>query len=376
MATRFTPWIENAVSSGQGQNIEDQSTFSEDSQRQNGYASGQTISAIRLNTILHQLSLITTALMDQFCGDSTVDVESSLSQVKTALANGLPAKVSLDEAVATLNDILDGYAIVPKATESLESNSLSSKNVGSDTRIIYIDANGQPVASNGSIANDGKSLMYLYGGTLMKSSQTVGNDARPVYLNNGVLAQCEQSFLFPYITSDDLFFGYDELGNVKPWTALLTTSVGSPPSSITPSTLQMSTFYNAITTFLSSIFSSLIFSSTIPFTMPWYKSADFKDISLLSGTLSFGKQKAALADWYYDYYVLKLKDSKEPLEITITFTKTPAIGSDPAFTTFNFQRMKFNLSSSTTTCAYITDTDITSSSAKTVNGKQLSWTSV
>lgn len=83
MATNFKQWVESPST---GVNVFDTTTFANDTQRSAGYSDGQTISAKRLNTILHQLSLGMVALFDQVCPDSNVDYTSSLADVKSALS--------------------------------------------------------------------------------------------------------------------------------------------------------------------------------------------------------------------------------------------------------------------------------------------------
>jgi len=134
MATNFKTWLDSAVF---GDNILTQNDFFNSSQRASGYASGQPVPAKLMNTILRQNSLITVALMEQFCGSSTVDLTTSLANVKTVLASGIASKASVDALLTSINNIVGGTTTVAKATNADHAtnadNATNATNAGTAT---------------------------------------------------------------------------------------------------------------------------------------------------------------------------------------------------------------------------------------------------
>lgn len=246
MATQFKVWIDSPDDSASG-NVMSQSDFAIDSQRTSGYASGQTISSKRLNTILRQTSLIMVALMDQFCPSSTATLMSSLATVKTALGNAIATKSSvtalsatvtaqgnhLDTLQNTVNNIIgasletipavaarvtnieNGTTIVPnatyaqnaaKATNDVDGNAIKS-NYGSsldvsDATITLKAKDGTQLSSKtiNNVANasqattlgasnvgTSKKFIYLVGGMPFATSETIGSTSKPIYMHNGEL---------------------------------------------------------------------------------------------------------------------------------------------------------------------------------------------
>lgn len=246
MATQFKVWIDSPDDATSG-NVMSQSDFAIDSQRTSGYASGQTISSKRLNTILRQTSLIMVALMDQFCPNSTATLMSSLATVKTALGNAIATKSSvtalsatvtaqgnhLDSLQNTVNNIIgassetipavaarvtnieNGTTIVPnaiyaqnaaKATNDVNGNAIES-NYGSsldvsDATITLKAKDGTQLSSKtiNNVANASKAttlgasnvgtskkFIYLVGGVPFATSETIGSTSKPIYMSNGEL---------------------------------------------------------------------------------------------------------------------------------------------------------------------------------------------
>lgn len=246
MSTQYKVWIDSPDDAASG-NVMSQSDFAIDSQRTSGYASGQTVSAKRLNTILRQTSLITVALMDQFCPSSTTTLMSSLATVKTALGNAIATKSSvtalsatvtaqgnhLDTLQSTVNGIIgassetipavaarvtnieNGTTIVPnaisalnatKATNDVDGNAIKS-NYGSSldvsdatitlkakdgtqlsSKIINNVANASQAAKLGtSNIGTSKKFVYLVGGIPFATSETIGSTSKPIYMSNGEL---------------------------------------------------------------------------------------------------------------------------------------------------------------------------------------------
>ena len=249
MATQFKVWIDSPDATASG-NVMSQSDFATDSQRTSGYASGQTISSKRLNTVLRQTSLIMVALMDQFCPSSTVTLMSSLANVKTALGNAIATKSSVDTlrttvtsqgtqlstlqntvdsivgsssetipaVAARVTNIENGTTIVPnatnavnatKATNDVDGNAIKSKYAASldvsDATITLKAKDGTQLSSKtiNNVANasqaaratklgtsnvgTSKKFIYLVGGTPTATSETIGSTNTPVYMNAGAI---------------------------------------------------------------------------------------------------------------------------------------------------------------------------------------------
>ena len=244
MATLFKVWVDSPDDTASG-NVMSQSDFASDSQRTSGYASGQTISSKRLNTILRQTSLIMVALMDQFCPSSTATLMSSLATVKTALGNAIATKSSVDalgttvasqgnqlstlqnkvnniigsssetipEIVTRVTNIENGTTIVPnatnavnatKATNDVDGNAIKSKYAASldvsnatitlkakdgtqlSSKTIDNVANASQAAKVGnSNIGTSKKFIYLIGGTPTATSDTIGSATKPIYMSSG-----------------------------------------------------------------------------------------------------------------------------------------------------------------------------------------------
>lgn len=241
MATLFKVWIDSPDDTSSG-NVMSQSDFASDSQRTSGYASGQTISSKRLNTILRQTSLIMVALMDQFCPSSTVTLMSSLANVKSALGNAIATKSSVDTLrttvtsqgtqLSTLQDTVDnmissgaetipavsarvtnienGTTVVPnaanaiRATNDVDGNAIKSRYAasldvsnatitlkakdGTQLSLKTIDnvANASQAAKlGGSNIGTSKKFIYLVGGTPTATNDSIGSSTQPIYMSEG-----------------------------------------------------------------------------------------------------------------------------------------------------------------------------------------------
>ena len=98
MATRFGIWIDEP-NTGTNANMMTYSAFASDTQRENGFVAGQAASSIRVNTALRQATLVTAAFMDLIAGSSEVDMNSSLSDVKTAINAGIVTNANLIQQI-------------------------------------------------------------------------------------------------------------------------------------------------------------------------------------------------------------------------------------------------------------------------------------
>lgn len=249
MATQFKVWIDSPDDTASG-NVMSQSDFATDSQRTSGYASGQTISSKRLNTILRQTSLIMVALMDQFCPSSTVTLMSSLATVKTALGNAIATKSSVDtlrttvtsqgDQLSTLQNTVN--SIIGSSSETIPAVAARVTNIENGTTIVpnaknaakainaIADADGNAIKSTygtsldvsdatitlkakdgtqlssktiNNVANasqasqatklgtsnvgTSKKFIYLVGGIPFATSETIGSTSKPIYMSNGEL---------------------------------------------------------------------------------------------------------------------------------------------------------------------------------------------
>lgn len=238
MATLFKVWIDSPDDTSSG-NVMSQSDFASDSQRTSGYASGQTISSKRLNTILRQTSLIMVALMDQFCPSSTVTLMSSLANVKTALGNAIATKSSVDTLrttvtsqgtqLSTLQNTVDniissssetipavsarvtnienGTTVVPnaanaiRATNDVDGNAIKSRYAASldvsNATITLKAKDGTQLSSKtiNNVANaaklgtsnvgTSKKFIYLVGGTPVATTDSIGSSTQPIYMSEG-----------------------------------------------------------------------------------------------------------------------------------------------------------------------------------------------
>jgi hypothetical protein len=249
MATQFKVWIDSPDDTTSG-NVMSQSDFATDSQRTSGYASGQTISSKRLNTILRQTSLIMVALMDQFCPSSTTSLMSSLATVKTALGNAIATKSSVDTlrttvtsqdnrlttlqntvdsiigsssetipaVAARVTNIENGTTVVPNATNAVNATNATNDGNGNEIKSKYgasLDVSNATIilkakdgtqlssktinnVTNASQATQAtklgtsnvgtsKKFIYLVGGTPTPTSETIGLTNKPIYMKNGEL---------------------------------------------------------------------------------------------------------------------------------------------------------------------------------------------
>lgn len=249
MATQFKVWIDSPDDTTSG-NVMSQSDFATDSQRTSGYASGQTISSKRLNTILRQTSLIMVALMDQFCPSSTATLMSSLATVKTALGNAIATKSSVDTlrttvtsqgnhlstlqntvdniigassetipaVAARVTNIENGTTVVPnatnavnatKATNDVDGNAIKSTYAASldvsnatitlkakdgtqlSSKTINNVANASQAAQATKLGTSNvgtsKKFIYLVGGTPTATSDNIGLATKPIYMSDGEL---------------------------------------------------------------------------------------------------------------------------------------------------------------------------------------------
>ena len=124
---KFEIWIDNPTSS----NVMPYSSLLSDSQKRVGFQAGQAASAIRVNTMLRQSSLITVGLLQSLNLDTNADLsaQSSLTDLTAALANTNLFK--LNNALVFNQDstkILQSVSIDP--SQNIYLGSLAAKYAG------------------------------------------------------------------------------------------------------------------------------------------------------------------------------------------------------------------------------------------------------
>lgn len=136
----FYVWIDEPT---EGTNVMAENTFAADSQRENGFQSGQVASSIRINTALRQSTLVTAALMnamglDNF--DYTADEATLRSQIETILQGTTvianPAQAGIFDLTkikisGVIYNIPSGTSVVANPTLSGSEASLTGLQVGS-----------------------------------------------------------------------------------------------------------------------------------------------------------------------------------------------------------------------------------------------------
>lgn len=138
MATNFKIWVETPDSSSANANVEAIASFDSSSQRINGWLAGNTVSSIKMNSILRQNSLVVAGLMEAFCGsNTTLSLLSTVSEVRAALLNGIATKDSVTTVASNL------------ATTTATISSLQTTTSNLQTSVSNI-ANGGTAAGNAS----------------------------------------------------------------------------------------------------------------------------------------------------------------------------------------------------------------------------------
>ena len=207
MATKFKVWIDNP--SG-GSNVQTDATYASDSNRTSGFASGDVVSSIKVNSALRSSSLITTALMDVLLPSSNLGLTSTLSDVKTALEGVLATQsdisnlqsqinaitgTDLGSLTTTVNNIVNGNQTVGQANYASSAGSASSATSATN------DGSGDNIRNNyaHSMSLSGSTLSLKSGSGSTLSSVTIpsgsgvsgtyGNSTTPVWLNNGTFTK-------------------------------------------------------------------------------------------------------------------------------------------------------------------------------------------
>lgn len=154
---KFNVWVDSVVS---GTNVEAYDTFSADSSRVNGYAAGETVSAIKMNSILRQNSLVITALMTAFCNTTTVDLTSTVANVVTALKAGIASASDLATATTNANSALE---IANTASSNVNKIMNGTLTVGNAAALNGVPASGwQKAISYGTAAPSGGNNGDIY----------------------------------------------------------------------------------------------------------------------------------------------------------------------------------------------------------------------
>src|SRR5699024_9430541 len=97
MANNFKPWVDLPTA---GQQVQSASVFATDAQRINGFKTGDTASALRVNSALRQANIVIASLM-QMCDDiKTLPDGLSLMSTVTQIKNAI--KAAIDQLDATV----------------------------------------------------------------------------------------------------------------------------------------------------------------------------------------------------------------------------------------------------------------------------------
>ena len=259
MATKFKVWIDSP--SG-GSNVQTDATYASDSNRTSGFASGDVVSSIKVNSALRSSSLITTALMEVLLPSSNLGLTSALSDVVTALQgvlatktdiSGLQSQINaitgtdLGSLTTTVNDILNGSQTVGQANYASSAGSATSAtNAGSATN----DGAGDNIRNNyaHSMSLSGTTLSLKNGGGTTLSSVTlptsglsgnVGNSTSPIYLDNGTLKKISMGSSGNLFSTDGSKGSWISASSIRPdrmnnnnWVTVGSVSSGT---SLTPS---------------------------------------------------------------------------------------------------------------------------------------------
>ena len=257
MATKFKVWIDSATA---GTNVQADATYDSDTNRQGGFAAGDVVSSIKVNSALRSSSLITTALMEALLPSSNLGLTSALSDVVTALQGAIATKSD----ITTINNRIDTIAppdsatiaqlqtaidnIVNGTTTVGQAHYASSAGSANSATTASSDASGNNIKSTygASLNLNGQTLSLLNknGGTLNSVtlpsggsgvSGTVGSQYRPIYLDNGTFKKMSvgssNQVAYTPDGSNIRFISQENLNIPKltnEWTNLGDVSFGSP----------------------------------------------------------------------------------------------------------------------------------------------------
>lgn len=132
MTTNFRVWTETADATSQSANVESSDEFKKDETRTAGWKANDVISAIKMNSILRQNSLIAVALAEAFLSNkTTLSILSSVEDVSTALLASIASKAEVNVIKRSMELSNLTMAELSASVESMETaiSNLSSGTV-------------------------------------------------------------------------------------------------------------------------------------------------------------------------------------------------------------------------------------------------------
>lgn len=163
----FNIWIDTPITSGD-QNVISYDTLNQDAQRARGFKAGEAASALRVNTMLRQSSLVIKALMDIIDNSGKLSVTSTSKDVYDIFNkyfNSFATKAttnSLSENISTVESNLDtliegldnGTKVVNNAQNAVyaasASNADNSLNANNSQKILDVDLEADYPANFGN----------------------------------------------------------------------------------------------------------------------------------------------------------------------------------------------------------------------------------
>lgn len=122
MATNFKVWIDNADATSENPNVQTLEDFDVDSSRVEGFKAGDPVSSLKMNSILHQNSLIAVALAEAFLSNTTMGMLSSVGDVKTAFLASIALKADVTSLSATVAGLSNRVVSLEGDVDSLTAN--------------------------------------------------------------------------------------------------------------------------------------------------------------------------------------------------------------------------------------------------------------
>lgn len=168
MATNFKVWIDEPDATSANANVENSEDFGADSFRASGWKAGDTISSIRMNTILRQNSLIAVALVEAFLSKTTLGMLSSVDEMKTEMLAAIAMKADVTSLSSSVSTLSSNVASLQGALNTV------TQNVASLT-------NGTSSAGN-ALKLGGQSASYYQKAITSGTSEPTGGSNGDIYI--------------------------------------------------------------------------------------------------------------------------------------------------------------------------------------------------
>lgn len=148
MANNFYPWIADSYATT---NTVSPTDFSTDSQRTEGFKSGQAASAIRVNTALRQANLVACALMDIVAPNNpSVSAQSPLNQIRYLLGSWLVDASKLTNGTLPIDRLATISGLTP-STYGPSTNVDGQNGTTINVPQITVDAKGRVTSINNKV---------------------------------------------------------------------------------------------------------------------------------------------------------------------------------------------------------------------------------